>query len=154
MENKTYQFIVGGQKISVTSEETISYYSSRYNLTEKEIEEFAARYVAQIKYYRECPKWLDKELVRRLLAEEFLMKERESDGFKLQLTFAWYAELKKERIDSCMYTVRAYCLDNLQCIGRRYLTLSDALLDCVNGFNENAALSNRYKSVEHYLASE
>ena len=36
------------------------------------------------------------------------------------------------------YAVNAYCLDNIQTFDRRYVTLEDALLHCLNGFNENA----------------
>ncbi len=43
------------------------------------------------------------------------------------------------------YAVNAYCLDNIQdVVDRRYVTLEDTLLHCLNGFNENANIPNRY----------
>lgn len=52
------------------------------------------------------------------------------------------------------YAVNAYCLDNIQTFDRRYVTLEDALLHCLNGFNENANIPNRYKSIGHYLSGK
>ena len=49
------------------------------------------------------------------------------------------------------YTLNAYCLDNPQCFNRRYTTLEKALLHCLNGFNENAAIKDRYHSIGEYL---
>lgn len=96
MENKIYTFNVDGKNFFVSTEEINAIYGRQYGLTEKDIEKYAARYVAQLKNYQECPKWLDKELVLRLIGEERLMKNGEADGFKLQLTFAWYVELRKK----------------------------------------------------------
>lgn len=154
MENKIYTFNVDGKNFFVSTEEINAIYDRQYGLTEKDIEKYAARYVAQLKNYRECPKWLDKELVLRLIGEERLMKNGEADGFKLQLTFAWYVELKKENLNPFKYTINAYCLDNIQTFARRYPTIQAALLHCLNGFNENTSISNRYKSIEHYLCSD
>lgn len=154
MENKIYTFNLDGKNFFVSTEEINAIYGRQYGLTEKDIEKYAARYVAQLKNYRECPRWLNKELVLRLIEEERLMKNGESDGFKLQLTFAWYVELKKENLDPFKYTINAYCLDNIQTFARRYPTIQAALLHCLNGFNENTSISNRYKSIEHYLCSD
>lgn len=59
---------------------------------------------------------LDATLVRRLLDEERLMKNGESDGFRLQLDCRWYVELRKEdgpRVAPFKYAIEAYCLDNI-----------------------------------------
>ena len=58
------------------------------------------------------------------------------------------------RILTFKYAVNAYCLDNIQTFDRRYVTLEDALLHCLNGFNENANIPNRYKSIGHYLSGK
>lgn len=90
--------------------------------------------------------WLDEALVHRLLDEERLMKIGEADGFKLQLTFVWFVELKRENIGDFKYIVNAYCLDNPQTLERRYTTMEAVLLHCLNDFNENIRLPNRYRS--------
>jgi len=147
---KTFTFDIDGKKISVSAPEVIHYYHN-YPLTNQEIEEYAARCTAQIKSYQECDVWLGKELVQRLLAEERLMKYGESDSFKLKLHFDWYVTIKKEKTEYFNYILEAYCLDNAQSFTRRYDTLSKALLHCLNAFNENVAINNKYKSIEDYL---
>jgi hypothetical protein len=112
-------------------------------------------YTARIKCYREYDGSLDAAYVRRLLDEERLMKNGESDGFRLQLDFRWYVELRKEdgpRVAPFKYAIEAYCLDNIQSFSRRYVSMEKALLHCLNGFNENAAIPNRYKSIQDYLS--
>lgn len=154
LENKTYEMEFEGKKIPVTTAEVLAFYPEQHCLTEKEIEEYAAAYTARIKYYRTCERMLDKALIRRLLKEEGLMKTGESDGFKLPfLGFQWYAELRKEEMiyHPYRYSINAYCLDNAQTFSRRYLTMRDALLHCLNGFNENSSILNRYQSVEVFL---
>ena len=86
-----------------------------------------------------------------------LMKVGESDGFRLKLHFDWFVILKRENermYAPFKYAVNAYCLDNIQTFDRRYVTLEDALLHCLNGFNENANIPNRYKSIGHYLSGK
>ena len=100
---------------------------------------------------------LDATLVRRLLDKERLMKVGESDGFRLKLHFDWFVILKRENermYAPFKYAVNAYCLDNIQTFDRRYVTLEDALLHCLNGFNENANIPNRYKYIGHYLSGK
>ena len=87
--------------------------------------------------------------------KEHRMKNGESDGFRLQLDFGWYVELRKEdrpRVAPFRYVVEAYCLDNIQYFLRRYVSMEKALLHCLNGFNENAAIPNRYESIHDYLS--
>lgn len=153
--NKTkYDFEIGGEKISVTRQEVCDFYQEQYNLTEQDIEKYAALYTAKCKYYRMCDRWLDPTLVQRLLDEEYLMKRGESDGFKLQLHFTWYAQIRKEDerdYAPFKYIVNAYCLDNIQTFERRYVSLDEALLHCLNGFNENKSIPDRYQSINEYL---
>ncbi|MDR1502568.1 MAG: hypothetical protein LBT43_08945 [Prevotella sp.] len=149
---KTYTFDIDGKKISVIFPEVIHYYHyHNYPLTSKEIEEYAARCTAQAKSYRDCDVWLCKELIQRLLAEERLMKNGDADSFKLKLHFDWYVTIKKETTEYFNYILEAYCLDNAQSFCRRYSTLSGAILHCLNGFNENVSITNKYKSIEDYL---
>ncbi|MBF0648711.1 hypothetical protein IR083_07750 [Dysgonomonas sp. GY75] len=147
---KTYTFDIDSKKISVFVPEVIHYFHNN-TLTEKDIEEYAAKYTAQMKSYRDCDAWLGKELIQRLLAEERLMKNGEADSFKLKLHFDWYVTIKKEITGYTNYSVNAYCLDNAQSFNRRYDTLSKALLHCLNAFNENVVTTNKYKSIEDYL---
>ena len=154
-ENKTYNIEVDGRAISVTTKEVLDFYPAEYGLKETDIEQYAAAYAARIKAYRECNRWLDPALVRRLLDEEHLMKPRESDSFRLRLHFVWFATLRREDERRCApfkYAVKAYCLDNIQTFERRYTGLEQALLHCLNGFNENANVPDRYTSVEEYLS--
>lgn len=153
MENKTYTFDVNGAEISVTTQEALEFYEPHHGLTQKELEKYAARYVAQMKYHRSDGRYLNKSLVERLIDEERLMKKGESDGFKLQLTFDWYVVVKKEGDEYLpfKYSLEAWCLDNAQTFSCRYVTLSDAVLHCLNGFNENVAIKNRYDSIALYL---
>lgn len=155
MENKTYNIEAGDRPVSVTTKEVLEFYPAEYGLKETDIERYAAAYTARIKTYRECDRWLDPAFVRRLLDEEHLMKPRESDSFRLRLHFDWFATLRREdeRLYApSKYAVKAYCLDNAQTFGRRYTSLEKALLHCLNGFNENANVPDRYKSIEEYLS--
>ena len=154
MENRTYLIEIDGERIPVTTEEVLKFYPKQHNLTQEEIEQYAAAYTARIKSYRGCERWLDAALVRRLLDEERLIKPDESDSFKLQLRFQWFVRIRKEREKQYApfrYIVEAFCLDNIQTFTRRYTSLEKALLHCLNGFNENANRPNRYKSIEQYL---
>lgn len=157
LENKTYEIAVDGLTVPVTTKEVLDFYPAEHRLKETDIGQYAAAYTARIKAYRECTRQLDATLVRRLLDEEHLMKVGESDGFRLKLYFDWFVILKRENekmYAPFKYAVNAYCLDNIQSFDRRYVTLEDALLHCLNGFNENASIPDRYKSIGHYLSGK
>lgn len=148
MENKTYEIEIDGRIIPVTTKEVLDFYPKEYHLTEDDIRQYAAIYTARIKCYREYDGPLDAAYIRRLLDEERLMKNGESDGFRLQLDFRWYVELRKEdgpRVAPFKYAVEAYCLDNIQRFSRRYVSMEKALLHCLNGFNENTP----YRTATH-----
>lgn len=154
LENRTYRIEIDGECIPVTTQEVLKLYPEQHNLTQNDIERYAATYTALIKSYRGCERWLDAALVRQLLNEERLMKPGESDSFKVHLRFQWFVRIRKEPEEQYApfrYTVEAFCLDNIQTFTRRYITLAEALLHCLNGFNENANRPNRYKSIKQYL---
>ena len=154
MENRTYQIEIDSECIPVTTEEVLEFYPKQHNLTQDDIEQYAAANTALIKSYRGCERWLDAALVRRLLDEERLMKPGESNSFKMQLHFVWFVRIRKEREEQYApfcYTMEAFCLDNIQTFTRRYITLEAALLHCLNGFNENASIPDRYRSMDEYL---
>ena len=135
LENKTYEIGVDDLKIPVTTKEVLDFYPAEHRLKETDIEQYAAAYTARIKAYREYTRQLDATLVRRLLDKERLMKVGESDGFRLKLHFDWFVILKRENermYAPFKYAVNAYCLDNIQTFDRRYVTLEDALLHCLN----------------------
>lgn len=158
MQRHTFEYEVEGKTISVTGKEALDFYGEHYGIKRDTLEVHAAHYACHIKYYREyCTRTLDQSLVKRLLDEEVLMKKGETDCFKLQLAFAWYVEIRKE--DDVLYkpfryTLNARCLDNAQNFDRRYVTLEAALLHCLNHFNENAQISDHYKSVNEYLSKD
>lgn len=154
MENRTYRIEIDGESIPVTTQEVLKLYPEQHNLTQDDIEQYAAANTALIKSYRGCERWLDAALVRQLLDEERLMKPCESDSFKVHLRFQWFVRIRKEREEQYApfrYTVEAFCLDNIQTFTRRYITLAEALLHCLNGFNENASIPDRYRSMDEYL---
>lgn len=82
------------------------------------------------------------------------MKAGESDSFTIQLFFLWYVRIRREpeNLAPFKYALEACCLDNVQTFSRRYITLEKALLHCLNGFNENAVIPNRYQSLQNYFA--
>lgn len=152
-DEKTYEYEFGDKKIIVTGKEVRAFYPEEYRLTTQDIELFAAYNTAKRKYYRKNDCQLTPELVQRLLDEEHLMKAGESDSFTIQLFFLWHVRIRKEpeNLAPFEYALEACCLDNVQTFSRRYITLEKALLHCLNGFNENAAISNRYQSLQDYF---
>lgn len=79
----------------------------------------------------------------------------EAISFRLQLHFLWHVEIMVEKKDWCLpykYSLTAVCLDAPKSFGRRYTSFDKALLHCLNSFNENATIKDRYASVEDYLS--
>lgn len=152
-DEKAYEYEYGDEKIVVTGKEVRAFYSEVYRLTAQDIEQFAAYNTAKRKYYRKNDCQLTPEFVRRLLDEEHLMKAGESDSFTIQLFFLWYVRIRREpeNLAPFKYALEACCLDNVQTFSRRYITLEKALLHCLNGFNENAVIPNRYQSLQNYF---
>ena len=152
-DEKAYEYEFGDEKIVVTGKEVRAFYSEVYRLTAQDIEQFAAYNTAKRKYYRKNNCQLTPELVRRLLDEGHLMKAGESDSFTIQLFFLWYVRIRREpeNLAPFKYALEACCLDNVQTFSRRYITLEKALLHCLNGFNENAVIPNRYQSLQNYF---
>ena len=150
---RTFDFEFGDEKIVVTGKEVRAFYSEVYRLTAQDIEQFAAYNTAKRKYYRKNDCQLTPEFVRRLLDEEHLMKAGESDSFTIQLFFLWYVRIRREpeNLAPFKFALEACCLDNVQTFSRRYITLEKALLHCLNGFNENAVIPNRYQSLQNYF---
>ena len=151
-DEKAYEYEFGDEKIVVTGKEVRAFYSEVYRLTAQDIEQFAAYNTAKRKYYRKNDCQLTPEFVRRLLDED-LMKAGESDSFTIQLFFLWYVRIRREpeNLAPFKYALEACCLDNVQTFSRRYITLEKALLHCLNGFNENAVIPNRYQSLQNYF---
>lgn len=156
LERQIFYHEVNGKSISVTGKEVIGYYGEHYNLKKEEMERYAARYTCVAKYYKESDvPILDHFFIKHLLDEEKQMKKGDTTYFKLQLTFLWHIKIEKEDdllIPPFRYIVNARCLDNIQTFERRYISLEDALLHCLNGFNDNERIPNRYKSLDVYLA--
>lgn len=158
MMRQTFEYEVKEKTISVTGREVLAFYGEHYSLKKEGLEDCAEYYARHIKYYKECcNRILDKFLVKRLLDEEKLMKKDETESFKLQLAFTWQVAITKEEDSRCepfRYILNAWCLDNRQSFCQRYVALEDALLHCLNHFNENANIPDRYKSVDGYLAEK
>lgn len=156
LERKNYEYKVKDKIISITGKEIIDFYGERYGLKEKEMEDYAARYACLIKYYKESDTpLLEPFLVKGLLNKEKGMKKGGTENFKLQLTFLWYVTIKKEDdpiYKPFKYIMDAHCLDNIQSFVRRYTALENALLHCLNEFNENANIPDRYRSINEYIS--
>lgn len=158
LERQTFEYEVEGKAISMTGKEIMDFYGEHYGLRGEEMERYAARNACLAKYYKESDvPLLDSSLVKKLLDKEELMKGGETESFKLQLFFIWHVTIKKEddtRYKPFRYMTDARCLDNMQSFGRRYITLEIALLHCLNGFNENANISDRYRSTGEYISGQ
>lgn len=143
----------GEEKIVVTGKEVRAFYPKAYRLTVQDIERFAAYNTAERKYYRKSDCQLTPELVQRLLDEEHLMKAGESDSFTIQLSFLWHVRIRREpeSLVPFKYALEACCLEHIGTFSRRYITLEETLLCCLNGFNENVAIPNPYQSLQDYF---
>lgn len=156
INKKAHTFDFDGVAVSVTDEEVRNFYPKEYRLTTEDIEQFAAKCTAERKHLRNCKRMFDGVSVKKLLAEEHLMKNGERIGLLLKLYFLWHVEIYK---DDCSlyppykYAVTGKCLDCISSFQRRYTSLEDALLHCANGFNENANIPDKYKSIDDFLKS-
>lgn len=91
---------------------------------------------------------LDAKLIFRLLREERLMKIGESDSFAIG--GGWELTLRKEesRYYPYAYVITGHKVGTDETISRRFTSMESALLHCINHFNENANVQNRYKTLE------
>lgn len=158
LEQQTFEYEVEDKTISMTGKEIMDFYGEHYGLNGEEMQRYAARNACLIKYYKESDApLLDSLLVKKLLGKEGVMETGETENFKLQLFFLWHVTIKKED-DTCYkpfrYVMDARCLDNMQSFGRRYTSLEAALLHCLNGFNENANIPDRYRSTNEYISKQ
>lgn len=153
-ENNTYTFEFGRETIHVTSKEVREFYPADHQLTENDIAQFAAERTAMAKYHSCGTQDLDVNMVKRLLDEEVLMKNGESDSAMVHSQLRWFIRIRKEayeRYAPFKYSVEADCLDNIQTFKRRYSTLEEAILHCLNGFNENPDIPGTYHSISEFL---
>ncbi len=99
---------------------------------------------------------LDAKMILRLLREEHLMKPGESDGFTLDINGTqWEMKLKRESevYLPFKYSLSGRCTEPTPAgthatVSRRFTTIDGALLHCLNHFNENARVANKYSSIE------
>lgn len=93
---------------------------------------------------------LNKEYVKTTLQEEKLWKVGESDTF----TFGdWQLTLRREE-DICKpfkYSLKGTKKNTKSSWSRRYISMEEAFLHIVNGFNENANIRDYYNSIESYF---
>lgn len=151
MSTKTYQFNLGGKNIIVTEQEVREFYKGYHTLSEKEIASHAGEYTAHIKLFKQNDRWLDKKLIQQYLDEDRLMKKGETCCFLIHLFFDWHVTLTKEKDGDFHYVIEAHCIDCPQVFKRMYLTMDEALLHCVNSFNENENVPDKYKTLQEYI---
>lgn len=99
---------------------------------------------------------LDAKMILHLLREEYLMKPGESDSFTFNIDGAqWEMKLKRESevYLPFKYSLTGRCAEPTPAgthatVSRRFTTIDGALLHCLNHFNENANVLNKYNSIE------
>ena len=155
MERQVFKHEADGKPVIVTGREVLLFYGEHYGIRPEELKQYATEYCCHIKHYREYGyPLLDRSLVKKMLEEEERITKGETRSFTLRIHFPWHVKITKEdnpEYAPYRYALNAYCLDNPQCFNRRYTTLEKALLHCLNGFNENAAIKDRYRSIGEYL---
>ena len=158
MERQVFKCDVEGKPMTVSGREVLFFYEPHYGIRPEELERYATEYFCHVKHYREHGyPLLDRSLVKEILEKEERMAKGETISFILQISFLWHVRVTKEddpRYAPYRYALNAYCLDNPQCFDRRYTTLEKALLHCLNRFNENATVKNRYRTMEEYFAQK
>ena len=155
MERQVFKHEADGKPVIVTGREVLLFYGEHYGIRPEELKQYATEYCCHIKHYREYGyPLLDRSLVKKMLEEEERITKGETRSFTLRIHFPWHVKITKEdnpEYAPYRYALNVYCLDNPQCFNRRYTTLEKALLHCLNGFNENAAIKDRYHSIGEYL---
>lgn len=158
LERHSFIHEVNEKNILVTGKEVMEYYGQSYNLKKEEMERYAAHYTCLAKNYKESTTpVLDRLGIEQLLEEEKQIKKGQVVCFKCKFPYLWYVTIEKEDhplIEPFRYILKAYCLDNIQTFSRRYVAFEDALLHCLNKFNENEHIPNRYKSIDECLHSK
>lgn len=98
---------------------------------------------------------LRKEYVEQLLREEHLWKAGESDSFAVEMSGKeWEFSLRREEDAECAplkFALEGTVAGTNESWNRRYPSMAAALLHIVNHLNENAAVKNRYESIEEWL---
>ncbi len=152
---KTYHVDIQGIDVNVTGREIRELYGSNYPLDKDFVEKHGVRSVAERKWYRSQGELLTPLTVSRLLEDGCRLGKGSVLSFRLRLHFLWHVVImrgKEDRYLPFRYRLTAVCLDGPQSFGRRYTSFDKALLHCLNSFNENATLKDRYASVEDYLS--
>lgn len=92
---------------------------------------------------------LNKEYITRTLEEEALWKEGEEDTFKYG---DWKITLRKEEkiYGPFTFSIHGEKDNSNETKSRRYKSIEDAFLHVLNGFNENANIKNRYKTLSNF----
>ena len=93
---------------------------------------------------------INREYIETVIKEEKLWKAGECDYFTFN---NWDITLKKESKEYApfLFTINGINNKTGSSWNRRYTSIEEALLHLFNGFNENANISDRYKSVEHFI---
>lgn len=148
MDN-TYQKNIGGYKIEVTSNEILKYYEHCSQLYS---EEFIAKHEVLLAYHVAKQKYAD--MVCKVVANEdffrgFLMggKLRKGKYIKFKLKLAddiWNILLNSTKAGYCF---DAYVSGRVEIKGYYSDTIENVVLYCLNGFNENLGIGNKYQSI-------
>lgn len=152
---ETYRVELDYATMDISGQEIRDFYGERYPLDREFIEKSGTRHAAECKWLRSHGDLLNPSMVPELLIKGNELEYGRSLSFRIRHHFQWFVRIHREADDSYLpykYGMKAVCLDNPQSIGRRYTSFDDALLRCLNHFNENAGIPDRYESINDYLS--
>lgn len=152
---ETYRVKVEDVTIEISGKEIRDFYGKRYPLDRSFLEKSGARHAAKCKWLRSQGDLLKPNMVPKLLIKGNGLGHNNSLAFRIQYLFQWHVEIRREADDSYLpykYVMNAVCLDNPQSIDRRYTSFDKALLHCLNLFNDNTQIPDKYISINDYLS--
>lgn len=156
MCRKTYGMIMDGTEIEVTGREVRDFYGPYFPLEKDFIEKYGARHTARCKLYRTQHVLLTPMTISQIISTGNLLEIGGNVSFRIKLHFHWHVEICREsmeRYPPFQYIINAYCLDCPETFVRRYTCFEKALLHCLNNFNENINVKNKYDSINEYLST-
>lgn len=96
---------------------------------------------------------MTKEYVSRIIQEENLWKEGETDTFSFMMSQMWEFILRKEEkmYEPFKYSLSGKKIGTYEIWSRRYTSMEAAFLHIVNCLNENVNIRDKYRSIEEWL---
>ena len=148
---KTFDFEFNGEKVTVTEEEVRTYYP--YKVDYRDMDAYAALRTARTKYAYLTGRMLTPDMVRHLTTRRLRFKAGEKFNFNItgDYYYTWNVTIEVLDVKDYKFWVKAISLDSIDTNARRFNTMEKALLYCLNDFNENSNIRDKYVSIEEYL---